>query len=84
MVYKALIVAVGLILAGPAIAEGTSGTAASPAGNSNVPAKPARADTTKYCVEVEASTGSLLKMTQCKTRAEWAKEGVDVDQLKKD
>ena len=65
-------------------ADAGSASAASPGGSSNESAKPARADNTKYCVEVEQITGSRLNMTQCKTRAEWAKEGVDVDQLKKD
>jgi hypothetical protein len=83
MVYEALILAVGLIVAGPALAEGSNGTtAAQPAATANVAAKAPRADTTKYCVEVEASTGSLIKTTECKTRAEWARQGVYIDQLK--
>lgn len=36
----------------------------------------------KYCVESEPFTGSKVIKTECKTRADWAKEGVNVDQLK--
>jgi len=36
----------------------------------------------KYCMESEPFTGSKVIKTECKTKAEWAKEGVNVDQLK--
>jgi hypothetical protein len=46
--------------------------------------KPATPDTAvKYCIETEPFTGSKLTKTECKTKAEWAKQGVDVDQLVK-
>ena len=57
-------------LAAPAIATGT------PASKPASAAKEA-----KYCVEYEKSTGSRLRDTDCLTKSEWAKRGVDVDKL---
>ena len=46
------------------------------------PGTPAPAGTpeTKYCMHIEAITGSRLEPVRCWTRAEWADRGVDVDQ----
>ena len=33
----------------------------------------------RYCMRVEAITGSRLETIQCWTREEWAAQGVDVD-----
>ena len=35
---------------------------------------------TRYCMRIEAITGSRLEEIKCWTRAEWAERGVDVDQ----
>ena len=35
---------------------------------------------TKYCMHIEAITGSRLEELKCWTREEWAEQGVDVDQ----
>ena len=40
---------------------------------------PAGTETTRYCLRVEAITGSHVETVQCWTRAEWADQGVDVD-----
>jgi len=40
-------------------------------------------DQTKYCMQVEASTGSRISKTECRTKAEWAQLGVDVDEVMK-
>lgn len=45
---------------------------------SGAPAAAATADARRYCV-VETPTGSRLPTKQCRTRAEWAQEGVDID-----
>ena len=37
----------------------------------------------KYCVQLEPVTGSRITQQACKTKAEWAKENVDVDALVK-
>lgn len=43
--------------------------------------KTAAQDQTKYCIQVEAATGSRINKMECRTRAEWAQLGVDVDQV---
>ena len=67
MAYKALAVALTMTVA-------VSPLSATPM----VPA-PAGGPDAKYCMRVEAATGSRLETVQCWTRAEWAAEGVDVD-----
>ena len=55
---------------------------AAPASAANSSAKPAAAkDQTKYCIRFEAFTGSRISKTECRTRAEWARQGVDVDEV---
>jgi hypothetical protein len=34
---------------------------------------------TRYCMRIEAVTGSRIEEVRCWTRAEWAENGVDVD-----
>ncbi len=48
-----------------------------------VAGQPAPKDQTKYCMQVEASTGSRISKTECRTKAEWAQLGIDVDELVK-
>jgi len=52
--------------------------AADPAKNTT-----AAQDRTKYCIEVEASTGSRINKMESRTRADWAQLGVDVDEVLK-
>lgn len=40
---------------------------------------PAGTSETRYCMRIEAMTGSRVEPTRCWTRAEWAEQGVDVD-----
>lgn len=40
---------------------------------------PAGTPDTRYCLHIEAITGSRLEEVKCWTRAEWAENGVDVD-----
>jgi hypothetical protein len=42
---------------------------------------PPGTETTRYCIRVKALTGSNVKTVQCWTRAEWAAQDVDVDQV---
>jgi len=56
----------------------TAPAAADPAKN-----KTAAQDQTKYCIQVEASTGSRINKMECRTRADWAQLGVDVDEVQK-
>lgn len=45
--------------------------------------RPMRAPTgnaeTRYCMRVEAMTGSRIEAVRCWTRAQWAEQGVDID-----
>ena len=51
-------------------------------------AAPAAADTkkksveaqAKYCIRLEASTGSRMSKIECRTKAEWEELGVDVSE----
>jgi hypothetical protein len=40
---------------------------------------PAGTPSTKYCMHIEAITGSRIEKLKCWTRDEWAELGVDVD-----
>jgi hypothetical protein len=40
---------------------------------------PVGTDTTRYCMRIEAVTGSRIEELKCWTRDEWAENGVDVD-----
>ena len=40
---------------------------------------PAAGPDAKYCMRVEAFTGSRIETIQCWTRVEWAEQGVDLD-----
>lgn len=66
-ITKALVL--GLVLSG---ASATTVGAA--------PKKAAVEDQTKYCMQIEAFTGTRIIRTECRTKAEWANIGVDVDE----
>jgi hypothetical protein len=74
MAHKILIVALSMIAATSPLSatspEPPTPTAPAPAGTSE----------TQYCMRVEAVTGTRLETIECWTRAEWAEQGVDVDQ----
>jgi len=72
MARTQLIVAVCLIVA----ASPVSASIADPAPGSTAPAA---SDDSRYCLRVEAVTGTRLETVQCWTRAEWSDAGVDVD-----
>jgi hypothetical protein len=67
MAHKALVLALGLIIAGsPALAS-----------DPTTPAPPGT-PTTKYCLRVTI-TGNISDRVECWTRDEWAAQDVDVD-----
>jgi hypothetical protein len=41
---------------------------------------PAASADARYCMRVEAMTGSRIETIECWTRTEWAENGVDVDE----
>ena len=71
MVSKNILVLAGLtLIASPAVAAQQPATKGQP-----------QAQEKTYCLQLEASTGTRLKSTECKTKKEWADDGVDVDAL---
>lgn len=40
---------------------------------------PPGTEATRYCMRVEAVTGSRIERTRCWTRAQWVEQGVDLD-----
>ena len=72
MMPRKLLVAIAAIAAASPVSaagEDRTRTTAAPAGTSE----------TRYCMRVEALTGSRIEQVQCWTRATWAEQGVDVD-----
>ncbi|HXG81933.1 MAG TPA: hypothetical protein VNJ05_09050 [Sphingomicrobium sp.] len=72
MAHKELVIALGMIAtSSPALASTPepAPTIVAPAGDAD----------TRYCLRIEASTGTLLERIRCKTRDEWASQDVDVD-----
>jgi hypothetical protein len=69
MAHTKLLFALGIIAAAPLAAQPMPG----PMG---APEAPPGA---RYCMRVEAATGTRLETIQCWTRDEWAWAGVDVD-----
>lgn len=69
MAYKALVAAVGLVMATSAAASTQAEPPAAPPGDAH----------TLYCMRVEPHTGSRIETIECWTREEWALGDVDVD-----
>jgi len=69
MQYRAVVCLAGILLmASPvAAAPSTSGRTAD--------------QERTYCFRFSSDTGSRIARTECKTRSEWARLGVDVDEL---
>ena len=54
-------------------------TASAAAADAPASAAPAGTAETRYCMKVEAVTGTRHERTECWTRAEWSAQGVEVD-----
>jgi len=82
MALKSLVIAFGAVLvaAAPAAAgnnaKAEKANASEPAGSSKA------AQETKYCIK-ETDTGTHLESKECRTKAEWAQEGIDIEQFAK-
>jgi hypothetical protein len=73
MLSTVMILATSLILG----ANGTSNAGAkSSQGGKSAPEQ-------KYCIEYEKMVGSRLSQTECRTKKDWADQGVDLDELLK-
>ena len=74
MTSKHIIVAItAAMIAVPATAKGDS------KGD-----KSAAVDNKKYCIAYDGIVGSRVTKQECKTKAEWAKDRVDVDKMLKE
>lgn len=71
MAHKGIVVALGLIVAASPVAASQT----EPMG----PGAPAAGPDARYCLRIEAITGSRLEKVVCKTREQWAYDDVDVD-----
>jgi hypothetical protein len=71
MALKLLLVALGLAAA----ASSASATRHEPAPT----AAPEAGPDAKYCLRIEAVTGTRIEKVRCWTRQEWAEQEVDVD-----
>lgn len=73
MAHRKLVVAIGMIIAASPVS----------AANPEPPfatGAPLASPNAKYCMRIEAITGSRIEKVRCWTRQEWAEQGVDVDQ----
>ena len=74
MTSKLILIAAAALVAAPGTAKGTDDAPK---------ASRAAASEQKYCIEYEKMTGSRVSRQECRTKKEWAEEGVDVDELLK-
>lgn len=76
---KEMLVALGMVLiAAPATAAGADG-------KENAASKSATAaQEKKYCIAYDNIVGSRVARQECRTKADWARQGVDVEKLLKE
>ena len=67
-----------LLIASSAILAASTATASQPDPR-QMPTAPPGTPETRYCMRIEAVTGTRLESVKCWTRQEWAEQGVDVD-----
>ena len=72
MAHKQLVLALSLIAAASPLSATTEDRTA-------MTAAPAGTPETRYCMYIEAITGSRVERLKCWTSEEWAEQGVDVD-----
>lgn len=68
-----------LALAFSLIAGAASPVLAQPAERDPMAGAPAAGPGARYCLRVEAITGTLTERVRCWTREQWVEQGVDVD-----
>ena len=72
MAHKEIVLALGMIVAATPVSasiQDSAPTTGAPVGTAE----------TRYCMRIEAITGSRIEELKCWTRQEWAEQGVDVD-----
>lgn len=88
MTRKTIFSAAAALLAGATLVAGAVSPAAAAM---NDPAKPAakqeladaKADSRKYCINLQAATGTRITKQECRIRADWLEVGVDPIELMK-
>jgi hypothetical protein len=80
MAYKQIMVVVSIALIASGAAARTSNPDPKLGINSEAPAD-SKVDNKKYCIAYDKVVGSRLSEVECKTKAEWAKQRVDVDRM---
>ena len=71
MIFKKMLVVAGLaLIASPVAAAPQAATKSQP-----------RAQEKTYCLQLEPITGSRISTTQCRTKDDWARLGVDIDEV---
>jgi len=71
MIFKKMLVVAGLaLIASPVTAAPQAVTKSQP-----------RAQEKTYCLQLEPITGSRISTTECRTKDDWARLGVDIDAL---
>lgn len=68
-----------LALAFTLIALAASPVSAQPRDRDAMAGAPAAGPGARYCLRMEAVTGTLVERVRCWTREQWAEQGVDVD-----
>jgi len=82
MALKSLAIAFGMVLVASApAAAGTNSKAEKVNASEQSGASKAEKET-KYCIK-ETDTGTHLESKECRTKAEWAQEGIDIEQFAK-
>jgi hypothetical protein len=76
MISKQILIAAGMALI--AVPAGAQNSAAPKSGKST------GVDQKKYCLSYDSVVGSRVRAQECKTKAEWAKERVDIDKMMKE
>jgi hypothetical protein len=70
-----IIAALTALVATPALAAGKQEPA--PSKESHPAAE--KSKETKYCLTYDKTTGSRIDKTECRTKADWAEHGIDLD-----
>jgi hypothetical protein len=73
MACKQLVVALSVIAAASPVSAASQGSVP-------MTGAPAGTPDTRYCMRIEAFTGSRIEEVKCWTRQEWVEQGVDVDE----
>ena len=63
------------------VAASAPTTAATPTANTDQKAATKTVPAKKYCMQMDEMTGSRVRESECRTKEDWKRRGVDVDDL---